>query len=288
MCGDVLVAFATPNCRLSKARTDRVKLPLFIAGLVAGGFLTLAGTSHAEPHGDRFHGGQTVGRGPGIRRHFGSNRGRAFIRRDQRIFFRPFAFPVYWLPYGSPYNDPNFDLGPDDYNSDDSIATVQPESFGPAVDHRPIVLVIDKGNPGPTEPSPYAGYVNGGYRASGVAGQQSTVAQDPNEKNGPRDDSSSFVPPAVKPAQTSGKRTQTTPEAQTRTFGNFVLVSWLEEAGKNIIYVQNTETNEIEKITSEPNLDNFRIVELRANSDPRLVEAIISNGSQQGHVRFRF
>src|SRR5207245_8185201 len=36
------------------------------------------------------------------------------------------------------------------------------------------------------------------------------------------------------------------------------------------------------------NLDNFRIVELHPNADPKLFEAVISNGSQQGPVRFRF
>jgi hypothetical protein len=34
-------------------------------------------------------------------------------------------------------------------------------------------------------------------------------------------------------------------------------------------------------------LDNFRIVELHRNPDPKLFEAVISNGSQQGPVRFR-
>ena len=53
-------------------------------------------------------------------------------------------------------------------------------------------------------------------------------------------------------------------------------------------YVQNTETNDVQKITSEPNLDNFRIVEVHPNADPKLFEAIISNGSQQGPVKFRF
>jgi hypothetical protein len=67
-----------------------------------------------------------------------------------------------------------------------------------------------------------------------------------------------------------------------------VLVGWLEDAGKEVIYVQNTETNDVQEITSEPNLDNFRIVELHPNADPKLFEAVISNGSQQGPVRFHF
>ena len=75
---------------------------------------------------------------------------------------------------------------------------------------------------------------------------------------------------------------------QVAAFGNLVLVSWLEDAGKDVIYVQNTVTSDVQKITSEPNLDNFRIVELHSNADPKLFEAVISNGSQQGPVRFSF
>jgi len=66
-----------------------------------------------------------------------------------------------------------------------------------------------------------------------------------------------------------------------------VLVSWLNEAGKVVIYVQNTETNEVQKITSEPNKDNFRIVEIHPNADSKLFEAVISNGNEKGPVKFR-
>jgi hypothetical protein len=66
-----------------------------------------------------------------------------------------------------------------------------------------------------------------------------------------------------------------------------VLLSWLNEAGQTVIYVQNTETNEVQKITSEPNRDNLRIVEIHPNADPKLFEAVISDGNEQGAVRFR-
>jgi len=66
-----------------------------------------------------------------------------------------------------------------------------------------------------------------------------------------------------------------------------VLVSWLDDAGKIVIYVQNTETNDVQKITSEPNKDNFRIVEVHPNADPKLFEAAISNGTEKGTVKFR-
>jgi hypothetical protein len=166
---------------------------------------------------------------------------------------------------------------------------VQPESFRPAVDHGPVVVVINTGNSRPMDSRANTAYVNSGYSSTDAAGQQRIVMQDPNEKIGTRADPETYVPPAVpKPAQTTAKSTQTTPKARAGAFGNLVLVSWLENAGKDVIYVQNTETNEVEKITSEPNLDNFRIVELHPNADPKLFEAVISNGSQQGPVRFRF
>ena len=66
-----------------------------------------------------------------------------------------------------------------------------------------------------------------------------------------------------------------------------VLLSWLNEGGRTVIYVQNTETNEVQKITSEPNKENFRIVEIRPNPDPKLFEAVISNGEGVGTVKFR-
>jgi len=183
------------------------------------------------------------------------------------------------------------DYGPDnDYQYwDNSAASVQPESFRPAVDHGPVVVIINTGNSRPMDSRANTAYVNSGYSSTDAAGQQRIVMQDPNEKIGPRSDPRTFVPPAVpQPTQTAAKGTQRTPQAQAGAFGNLVLVSWLEDAGKDVIYVQNTETNDVQKITSEPNLDNFRIVELHPNADPKLFEAVISNGNQQGPVRFRF
>jgi hypothetical protein len=133
------------------------------------------------------------------------------------------------------------------------------------------------------------GYANSGYSLTGAAPQQRIAVQEPNDKIRLQADPRTFVPPAVpQPAQTAAKSPQIRPPAQAGPFGNLVLVSWLQNAGKDVIYVQNTETNDVQKITSEPNLDNFRIVELHRNADPKLFEAVISNGSQQGPVRFRF
>jgi len=79
-----------------------------------------------------------------------------------------------------------------------------------------------------------------------------------------------------------------TSQAQPGTFEKLALVSWLKDVEKDVSFVQNTETNNTQKITSEPNNENIRIVEMLPNDDPKLVEAIISNGREKGVVKFRF
>ena len=75
------------------------------------------------------------------------------------------------------------------------------------------------------------------------------------------------------------------PNTQGGTFANLILVGWLNDGGNDVIFVQNTETKKLQKVTSEPNKDHFRIIELRQNADPKLVEAVISNGTDQGTVK---
>jgi hypothetical protein len=276
---------------------------------IASAFLTLFGTSQAAPpgggfHGGSFHGGFVAhsarpgfGVGHGIRRNFAFHRdsafdqNRRFFHRDRRFFFQQFAWPVYWYPYYDPLAYSYLDYGPDnDFQYwDNSTAPVQPESFNRATGNSPTVIVINPGNARPSDSSSNAGYINSSYSFTGAAPQQRMAVQEPNDKIGPQADPRTFVPPAVpQPTPTAAKSPQIRPQAQAGPFGNLVLVSWLQNAGKDVIYVQNTETNDVQKITSEPNLDNFRIVELHRNADPKLFEAVISNGSQQGPVRFRF
>jgi hypothetical protein len=76
-------------------------------------------------------------------------------------------------------------------------------------------------------------------------------------------------------------------EYKANVLDKLVLVSWLNDDGKTVIFVQNTETNDVQRVTSEPNKDHFRIVEIHPNVDPKLFEAVISNGSEKGPVRFR-
>jgi hypothetical protein len=223
------------------------------------------------------------------RHFFDRDEDRRFSHRDRRVFFQQLFWPVYWYPYGYPYDYSYLDYGPNYQYRDNSATPVQRESSEPAADHSPVVIIINPGDSRPRDSRSDTAYINTGYSSSDAAAQQRLVMQDPNEKIAPRADPRTFVPPAVpQPTQTAAKSTQTTPRAQAGAFGNLALVSWLEDAGKDVIYVQNTETNDIQKITSQPNLDNFRIVELHPNADPKLFEAVISNGSQQGPVRFHF
>ena len=270
-------------------------------GRAGGGHAFVGGGGHGFGSGDAFGGFTGRGFSPGFSGTRGFSTGRFSSRgdhgrfgdrgfRDHRVFFQQFASPVYWYPY-YPYDYSYLDYGPDnDYQyGDNSAASVQPESSRPAVDHGPVVVTINTGNSRPVDSRANTGYINSGYSSTDAAGQQRIVMQDPNEKIGPRADPTTFVPPTVpQPTQTVAKGTQKTPQAHAGAFGDLVLVSWLEDGGKDVIYVQNTETNDVQKITSEPNLDNFRIVELHPNADPKLFEAVISNGSQQGTVRFRF
>ena len=77
-------------------------------------------------------------------------------------------------------------------------------------------------------------------------------------------------------------------QAQHSPFEKLFLTSWLSDEGKDDIYVQDSETNEVQKITAEPNQNKLRLIELRSNPNPRLVEAIISDGRQKGALKFRF
>ena len=81
----------------------------------------------------------------------------------------------------------------------------------------------------------------------------------------------------------------TLPAAQVRTtpFDKLILVSWLNDGGKDVVFVQNTETNEVQKITNDPNPDKLRLVELHKSADPLKADVVLSNGAEKGVVKFR-
>src|SRR5258708_13556654 len=126
-----------------------------------GGGHAFVGGSHGFGGGHAFGGFTGRGFSPGFSGPRGFSTGRFCGRggpgrfgdrgfRGQRVFFQQFAWPVNWYPF-YPYDSSYLDYGPDnDYQyGDNSAASVQPESFRPAVDHGPVVVSINTGNTRP-------------------------------------------------------------------------------------------------------------------------------------------
>src|SRR5271167_1841106 len=152
-------------------------------GRGGGGHAFVSGGGHGFGGGHAFGGFTGRGFSPGFSGTRGFSTGRFSGRgdhgrfsdrgfRDHRVFFQQFASPV-WYPY-YPYDYSYLDYGPDnDYQYwDNSASSVQPESFRPAVDHRPVVVIINSGNSRPTDSSPNTAYIHSGYSSTDAAGQQ--------------------------------------------------------------------------------------------------------------------
>jgi len=139
-----------------KGGLNSVKIPLLIVGVV----LTLSATSQAGPHGGGFSGGGFRGGfvdrsvGPAFRMGHGFHRdfaNRRFFCRDNRVLFQQFVLPVYGYPYYDPLAYSYLEPDSDYQYWDNSAPSVQPRSFRDAVDHGPIVVVINTGNSRPME-----------------------------------------------------------------------------------------------------------------------------------------
>jgi hypothetical protein len=77
------------------------------------------------------------------------------------------------------------------------------------------------------------------------------------------------------------------PKAKLSPFDKLFLTSWLKDGPRDVIFIQNLETNEVQKVTAEPNQDNLRLIALHLNPNPQFVEAVISDGKEQGQLKFR-
>ena len=73
-------------------------------------------------------------------------------------------------------------------------------------------------------------------------------------------------------------------------FSKLILVNWLHDKGKDILFVEDTETNEVKKVTKDEstNSDRLRLVEVVPNQNPSLIVAKLTNGREEGVVKFRF
>jgi len=282
-----------------------MKMSLFVVCLIGTGFFALSADSRAAPFGGGFHRSVQSGRIGGFAR--GGRRpfiGREFhassaFRHDNHLFFHhqfhrffpasnvfAFGLPVWYPSYY--YSDPDGYLENDNesYEPDydyqywnSSSARQQTEFVTRPNNNRPITVVINSGSP----QSMGSSYGGSPYVSNGPGGQDKSVTPGPNAPTEAPANPPPLVPPPLVPPQA-------TPVTKRGVFGVFdklVLVSWLNDAGKDVIYVKNTETNEVQRITSEPNNDQFRIVTIHSDPDPNLFEAVISNGKEQGTVRFR-
>ena len=82
--------------------------------------------------------------------------------------------------------------------------------------------------------------------------------------------------------------TPAAPREQDSPFSKMFLTSWLKDGPREVIFVQNSDTNDVQRITEQPNQNNLQLLELRPNSDPKLVEAVVSDGKETGIVKFPF
>ena len=70
-------------------------------------------------------------------------------------------------------------------------------------------------------------------------------------------------------------------------FSKLILVNWLHDKGKDVVFVQDTETNDVKKVTTEEG-GQLRLLEVVPNKNPSLIFAKLSNGKEEGIVKFRF
>ena len=73
-------------------------------------------------------------------------------------------------------------------------------------------------------------------------------------------------------------------------FSKLILVNWLHDKGKDIVFVEDTETNEVKKVTKEEgaNSDRLRLIEVLPNKNPSLIIAKLTDGNEEGIVKFKF
>jgi hypothetical protein len=71
-------------------------------------------------------------------------------------------------------------------------------------------------------------------------------------------------------------------------FAKLVLESWAATAGgETVVYIRDTETNTVERLTTAAAKDKLRLVELHLNADVYRVAAVLAEGPVTGVVKFR-
>ena len=234
------------------------------------GWLLMATLAASLPIKAQAAGGQVMGGGP----HFTVGRGRHFAFHDTRFFvhdrfFRHrhrFVSNFAFVGFGFPNWYPNYyDSYPDDYSKNDGEPGYDSQYFEESSVPAQSELAR-RANPASLEgissfgsPLPVGSSNDrGSYRSTSAAERDLNVGREPDESTGAKVDPVKLATPD--------------PNKQGGTFANLILVGWLNDAGNYVIFVQNTETKKLQKVTSEPNKDHFRIIEFRQNADPKQVE----------------
>jgi hypothetical protein len=81
--------------------------------------------------------------------------------------------------------------------------------------------------------------------------------------------------------------TPVTAQGHVSPFDKMVLVSWSQDGNHEVVFVQNADTNDVQKVSGTPNAQGLRLVEVHRNANLQAVEAILAKGTEQGPVRFR-
>jgi hypothetical protein len=274
-----------------------MKTSFLLAGLVVSGLSVFLDGARAGPFGGGFRGG-SAGRGFGAgfgRQGFGGGGSRAFVRpgfrfpNHGRFFVRHRRYPLvsildlgaFGYPWGYPGDGYLYDSPAPDYQaasagpqSDALPVAIQSEPIQSAYQPSPVYVVINTGNASPAAPAAAGPGATGGYAPTGSTAQQTDRFQGPDAP----------APPGPeRPAPVHAP----SPGAPAGMFDRLALVSWFEQDGKDTALVEDTDAKDVREITSEPNKDNLRIVEIHPNVNPKLSEVIISDGTDQRAIRFR-
>jgi hypothetical protein len=212
-------------------------------------------------------------------RHFTGNG--SFFRDHRRNFSTPglvfFSWPFYWYPpvYDGPalgydYEAPRFQVattGEEQPSRNDQETSVAPVLAQALADQGVINAAIV---------SQLAQIANANENRA-----ESQLARPENP----------FPVPASKPAPppSAAEPSPADPSNFAEIGSNLdhlVLLSWMSVGPETIVYVRNTQTRAVQKISSEADAKNRRVVLLHPDSDPRFTEAVISNGTEQVTVRF--
>ncbi|HEY0791617.1 MAG TPA: hypothetical protein VGD78_11185 [Chthoniobacterales bacterium] len=284
-----------------------MKLTSFVTGLLTTGLFVFSFECRAAPRvgpqGGGFRGGLAGrGYGPAARERLGSGAApvftgnqngpataspyhHRFIARGNRFFsyrngclpLTGYAFGTFGLPWVYPYG---YDDGDHLYEGPSyGVATVNEGSQGNDLAGTAQPVFVQQFY----SQGPLGGASRGGSDRASESDQSRSGLNSGGQPQG-------AVAEPEGPAVQAGRAMpipSPAARAQTGTFGELVLLSWHQEDGKATILVENNETNAMQEITTEANKDNLRVVTIHPNANPKLSEVVISNGVEQGVIKFR-